>query len=43
MTNLLAQMQKKESKKDNKDDDSSGQRIKDSTKSSLEKKRNKFY
>ena len=39
MTNLLAQMQKEESKKDNKDDDSSGQRIKDSTKNSLEKKK----
>ena len=39
MTNLLAQMQKKESKKDNKDDDSSGQRIKDATKNSLEKKK----
>ena len=32
-------MQKEESKKDNKDDDSSGQRIKDATKNSLEKKK----
>lgn len=43
MTNLLAQMQNEESKKDNKDDDNSRQRIKYTTKNSLEKKRNKFY
>ena len=42
MTNLLAQMQNEESKKDNKDDDSSGQRIKDTTKNSLEKKETNF-
>lgn len=39
MTNLLAQMQNEESKKDNKDDDNSRQRIKYTTKNSLEKKK----